>query len=520
MTGAEGIAAMHFLRPLWLVLLPLAALVWWQGRRERAPARPLETGIAPHLLRHLLVGRSRAAWVQPSDAAALIVALMVLALAGPSWRRELPAFVENAAPLVIAIDASESMAAADVAPSRLARAAQKARDLIARRADARTALIVYAGSAHAVLPLTNDPRLFAPFLDALSPDLMPVAGKNPAAALALAREITKGEKVESGILFMTDELTSAHAAMLADEGGGGIHVLAIAANAAASMPSVSGLDLVALTPDDGDIEMLARNIQARYELRQGDLGHARWRDEGYLLLWPVVALGALWFRKGWAVRMAVALPLALAAMGGGPAHAAGMNLEPAHAAGMDFFSPWLSADQQGRFHFERGEYAAAAARFQDPMWRGAALYRLGDYAGAADAFAQVPAPEGAYNLGNARASMGKLEEALAAYDLALVLRPSFEEARRNRHLVSEALAARGQAGNDGDDEEGTPPALEADDMKVDEKADKGAPGEVEAAAVMSVEAAEAWMRQIENRPADFLRGKFAIEAARQKDGVR
>tara|TARA_R110002110_G_scaffold31396_1_gene110716 strand:+ start:20720 stop:22249 length:1530 start_codon:yes stop_codon:yes gene_type:complete len=509
MIDMSGIETLHFLRPLWLMALPLAAFVWWRGRREHDPARALEAAIAPHLLRHLLVGRSAGARVRPSDMGALIIVLMILALAGPSWRRELPPFVENIAPLVIAIDASQSMAAADVAPSRLARAAQKVRDLIARRADARTALVVYAGSAHVVLPLTNDPGLIVPFLDALSPDLMPVAGKNPSAALALAREITKGESVESAILFMTDKLTPADAAMLAGEAGG-IHVLLVAADATTAAPFASGLDIVALSPDDSDVERLASNIQARYELRQGNLEHARWRDEGYFLLWPVVALGALWFRRGWAVRMAVLLPLAFTVLGGGSAH----------AAGAEFLSPWLSAGQQGRFYFERGEYAIAAARFQDPMWRGAALYRLGDYAGAADAFSQVPTPEGAYNLGNAHALAGKLEDALAAYDLALALRPSFEAAHRNRSLVSDELAARKKTGKDENDEEGAPPSLEADDMKVDEKADKGTPGDVDAAAIMSTEAARAWMRQVENRPADFLRGKFAIEAARQRGGAR
>ncbi|PKP68297.1 MAG: VWA domain-containing protein, partial [Alphaproteobacteria bacterium HGW-Alphaproteobacteria-5] len=322
MIDMGGIETLHFLRPLWLMALPLAAFVWWRGRREHDPARALEAAIAPHLLRHLLVGRSAGARVRPSDVGALAIALMILALAGPSWRRELPPFVENIAPLVIAIDASQSMAAADVAPSRLARAAQKVRDLIARRADARTALVVYAGSAHVVLPLTNDPRLIVPFLDALSPDLMPVAGKNPSAALALAREITKGESVESAILFMTDKLMPADAAMLAGEAGG-IHILLVAADATTAAPFASGLDIVALSPDDSDVERLANNIQARYELRQGNIEHARWRDEGYLLLWPVVALGALWFRRGWAVRMAVLLPLAFTVLGGGSAHAAG-----------------------------------------------------------------------------------------------------------------------------------------------------------------------------------------------------
>ena len=60
-----------------------------------------------------------------------------LALAGPTWKREPTPFSEDQAPLVIALDVSSSMEMTDIQPSRLQRAQQKVRDLLALRSGAR-----------------------------------------------------------------------------------------------------------------------------------------------------------------------------------------------------------------------------------------------------------------------------------------------------------------------------------------------------------------------------------------------
>src|SRR5262249_58862855 len=107
--------------------------------------------------------------------------LGIIALSGPTWRRELPPFVEDKAPLMIALAVGSSMGQTDVAPSRLERGKQKIRDLLAARAGAKTGLIAYAGTAHLVMPLTDDRAVIEPFLAALAPGLMPSAGRNTAA---------------------------------------------------------------------------------------------------------------------------------------------------------------------------------------------------------------------------------------------------------------------------------------------------------------------------------------------------
>ncbi|MGR5542588.1 VWA domain-containing protein, partial [Vibrio campbellii] len=65
----------------------------------------------------------------------------------------------------------------DVPPSRLERAKHKIMDMIEYRSGGRNALIAFARSAHVAMPMTYDQGVFAPFLTAIEPRIMPVAGK-------------------------------------------------------------------------------------------------------------------------------------------------------------------------------------------------------------------------------------------------------------------------------------------------------------------------------------------------------
>ena len=204
-----ALAAFTFLRPLVLLgLLPLA-LLWLLLRRRTAADAPAVPDIAPHLLAALTIGRSERRRLGAPDLLIGAAMLMTLAAAGPAWRPAPSPFVSETAPLVIALDLSPSMTATDIAPSRLERAKQKIRDLVALRAGARTALVAYAGSAHLVMPLTDDPTVLLPFLEALDPGIMPDAGRTASAALALAESLLAQEDTPGSVLFVTDGIDPA-----------------------------------------------------------------------------------------------------------------------------------------------------------------------------------------------------------------------------------------------------------------------------------------------------------------------
>ena len=92
----------------------------------------------------------------------------------------------------------------------------------------------------------------------------------------------------------------------------------------------------------------------------------------------------------------------------------------------------------GRVLLSLGLSQYAAPAFEDPDWRGVALYRAGDYAAAAAAFDQAKSE---FNAGNALAHAGNYAAALEAYDVALI--QGDPDAQANFDLVAAFYAGLG-----------------------------------------------------------------------------
>lgn len=519
------IADFHFLRPEWLlVLIPAAALLWIVGRREDVRAR-WRGVIAPHLLDHLVVDRRADRGLRPVHLTVAALALGAVAAAGPTWERERPPFVEDNAPLAIAIDLSRTMDAIDVAPTRLGRAKLKVRDLLALRPGARTAIFVYAGSAHMVLPLTDDPGLIQTYVDSLATGLMPVPGKDTAKALEAVEAGLAREEIPGTILFLTDgvearafdafrnhksrneivvlgigtaeggPVKTGADAFLSDSTGRRV-VAHLDVDGLRKLKSDAGVQVATVTLDDADVQWIQRRVQTHLRQQQAD-DEARWRDFGWYLTVPIALLAALWFRRGWTIRWASMLVLGLAFA----------QPDRADAAGWRFLDLWLTPDQQGRLAYQRGDFATAAERFADPMWKGVALYRAGRYSDAIDAFARVDTAESYYNGGNALARLGKFPEAVASYREALKQRPDWPEAKANLALVEKLIPKDKKK----DDESEEAPDQKPDEIKFDEKGKGGKLGQVD----LGKQTAEMWMRNIQTTPAQLLQRKFAIQVQQE-----
>src|SRR5690606_16099049 len=198
--GSSGMIT--FIRPEWLLLAPLVVLVPLVMRARRTPWRAL---VDPDLLGHLLVERGgrREAWPWLLLAAAYLVA--VTALAGPALPLPESEAITRIKARVIVLDLSPSMDAADVAPSRVARARFKIRDLLERSDDAHHGLVAFAGDAFVVSPVTEDSATLVNLLDALSTRVMPVAGDRFARAMTLALDLlARSQNAGAEILLVTD----------------------------------------------------------------------------------------------------------------------------------------------------------------------------------------------------------------------------------------------------------------------------------------------------------------------------
>lgn len=443
----------HFLRPLWLLCLPLfCALVWWQ-HRARGRGGVWQQFVDPALLPFLVeAGSHRSA---PWQALAMTLAglLGIVALAGPTWERApVPVFRQDSA-LVIALDLSLSMNAADVQPSRLAQARFKVADLLRLRQDGQTALIVFAAQSFVVTPLTNDTATVTAQLQGLDTSIIPSQGSEPARALELAGKLLDQAGMGGGhVLLVTDGANDAaleRAALAAKTNDLAVSVLGVGTPAGAPVPDSSGgfvkadgemvlstLDVAALrafaldhdgvyldlAADDAPLERFVRHVEAALEReaeRQAELTSNQWREVGPWLLLPLLPLVALGFRRGVLVALMLGcLPLAPAPV----------------AAGW-----WRTDDQSGAQAFANENYAAAAERFDDPAWRGSARYRAGDYEQALADYANDDTARGHYNRGNALARLGRYDEALAAYERALEQEPGNSDATYNRDLIDKLL---------------------------------------------------------------------------------
>ena len=154
------LADFHFLRPLWLLLVLLLPLMYLAFRQlhlgDSGWSRLIPARLLSPVIRH--EGTSGRPPKSPMVPAAMALVVLATALAGPAWREAPTPLKQPGESLVIALDLSLSMLATDVEPDRLTRAKRKIRDILAVRQGSLTGLLVYAGDAHVVTPLTDDTR--------------------------------------------------------------------------------------------------------------------------------------------------------------------------------------------------------------------------------------------------------------------------------------------------------------------------------------------------------------------------
>lgn len=504
---ALNFSQFHFIRPWMLITVPLILLLWWRVRRPASEIDRLPEGLAPHLAQALSVGSDQRRRILPIDAAALFMILGALGAAGPTWSRIPNPLVAQTAPMAVILEASKSMEKRDIAPSRLERAKHKILDFLKRRTGARTALIAYAGTAHRVVPLSEDPEILKPFLQGLSPEVMPKDGSNAASALELANSTLAAEETPGAILMVADTIESSHlSALQVHISGGGPPVLILAiTKSMAEFDAVADLQnvtLIELTADSSDVSRIERRAAQAYREALNNDDRQKWDDRGWLLAWPAALIVLLWFRRGWTMRWSVVLIVSASLSSGGKAHADGV---------VDWF---LTPDQQGRLAWEDKRFGDAADLFTDPAWKGYALYRAGRYPEAIDVLSQIDTADAAVMLGLSHIKSRGYRPAIEAFETALERDPENAGAKRNLEVARAILkyVEETREASDTGEESG----IGADDVVFDNEAGKGTDTQIEAQpdGEPGLQSAEQWMRTVDTQTKDFLRSRFLLEASR------
>jgi Ca-activated chloride channel family protein len=198
---------MRFALPslLWLLLLvPLLAafLIWAWHTKERL----IRQFVQSRLLAQLTVGVSKTRQKVRLGLLVAAVTFGLLALARPQWGFSWEEVSQKGLDIVVAIDTSRSMLAADIPPNRLERAKFAALDLMKLAKNDRLGLVAFAGSSFLQCPLTLDEEAFRQSVAALDVNIIPQGGTAIAETIQTALAAFKeGENHKILVLFTDGE---------------------------------------------------------------------------------------------------------------------------------------------------------------------------------------------------------------------------------------------------------------------------------------------------------------------------
>lgn len=201
-------------KPYYAILFLLILGVIWLFIQLNIWRKKVRTAFADESLQEDIFGKTTTSWLSFKNIF-LIMALIfsVIALMGPKWGEEEQRLKREGIDIAFALDLSNSMNAEDIAPSRLEKAKNFILQYVNTLGGDRVGLIVFAGDAYAVSPLTSDYSAITSFVEGLNTTLLwdqgtdfsqaiqegvKVLGDSPETSKALIL-ISDGEDHEEGI---------------------------------------------------------------------------------------------------------------------------------------------------------------------------------------------------------------------------------------------------------------------------------------------------------------------------------
>ena len=457
--SAGFIENFHFLRPLLLLGLLPALILFLLLRYLQGSQSSWTRAIDPRLLPYLLDRKGGTSQSYPLYGLLLLWVLAFVALAGPVWEQIPVPVQEREDAVVIVADLSLSMYATDLSPDRATRLQRKILDLLQhRRQEGQTGLIVYAGTAHTVTPMTDDVGTISNLVPSLQPSIMPTPGSDPATAISLALDLLANSNLsQARILLLTDGIENSDVdaiRKLLNGTGNTLSILGFGTEGGAPIPNgqqgyLRDANNAIVIPrlERAPLQQLARAVGGRYadaQLTNEDVRYLlddtmldentnlvkvegrdfdTWHEAGPWLLLFALPLAALAFRRGWLLVLLLGVGL----------------VPPQTAYAWEWRDLWERKDQQGNEAFSQDDFDTAAARFKDPDWRAAAHYRNNNFEAVIEELAPIDTPEAHYNRGNALAKLGRYEDALNAYERTLDAQPDHADALHNKALMEKLL---------------------------------------------------------------------------------
>jgi Ca-activated chloride channel homolog len=448
-----------------------------------------------------------------SSAYTMALIFFALALAQPQCGEKAEVAKRRGIDVVVALDASKSMYARDVTPSRLERAKLELTSLLDSLKGDRVGLVVFAGDAFIQCPLTSDYAAAKLFLRAVDPESMPQGGTNIGAALLLSRQVLesadRGAKDRVVVLLSDGEDVTGDVGDAIKDFGARVLAIGIGSDSGEPVPIVNkNGDVVGYKKDENGVTVISRLDRAGLtRIASATGGEFFYQPRGVAMgevvkiidslqkselesrvtmkygeaYQPFLAIGLGFLIIGMMIlpswrRSGAKVAVLVTALFAGQAQAAG-PLEKNHPE----VELGTQAYDAQKFEEALKHYDAALqekpsdARIQYD--RGLALHKLGRNDEAKTAFQSALdldrsgelAAKIHYNLGNVAAATGDKKEAVKQYRAALRKNPEDTLARHNMEVLLKNLPPEESKGGDG----GTPDAGGHDGGKPDAGEDGG-----------------------------------------------
>lgn len=482
-------AAAQYLYLLFAIPLVIAVIAtggWFRRRNLRRLADP---ELVPRLT------DSRSPRLAGAKVVCLVLGLLftVLAAARPQWGEKLQVVKGRGIDIVIALDASKSMLATDVKPSRLSRAKTEIASLLDDLSTNQVGIVAFAGDAHVLCPLTPDVEAAKLFLDIIDPVNMPRPGTDIARAVEAAASLFNArEQGSKALLLVTDgdNLEGDPAAATALASRTGIHIFAVGVGTleGSTVPESDAAGTTYMKDQDDKIVIsrlaerlllvMARATDGRYfrsesvnldalaaaldrlqkkQIAGGEYVEYEERYQVFLVAAFIFAFAGLFLsdrRGAWFPRLTrpgFRFP-GLRSLRGPAGRGAGSALVVLLAL-LGCARP-VSAGvgarmREGGSLERRGKYEEAVRKYQDALVLepdnvrihydlGRALYRMKKLPEAAAEFqlgllskSRRLKARSLYNIGNCQFRQNGLDAAIASYSQALMLDPGDQQAKQN-----------------------------------------------------------------------------------------
>ncbi len=466
-----------------LPLVPAGFAAGWLVTRRRL-ARFADRELGPRLTD----SRHPGLWWLKAVLFTAGLGLLIVASARPRWGEKLQIHQGRGIDVVIALDASKSMLAQDIRPSRLERAKVELATMLDNLAGNRVAIVAFAGEAHVMCPLTADVEAAKLFLDIIEPGNMPRPGTNLQRALEVSASLfTSQAEGSRAVILITDgdnlEGDPVAAARMLKDLGARLYIVGVGSQEGATVPEATGGStsykkdaedkLVISRLAERLLLVMARETGGRYyrseglsldnlsaeldrlrkkELEGGEFVEREERYQGFLLASFILLFLSMLVsdrRGAWFTEFRVPRFLL---RGRGP-RIAGLTVLSCFLMAGNAWAGVSSNMRAGNAQMKKGNFQEAHDRYQEALVLepdnpkihyniGRALHKQGRHQEAASEFQLAMLSKDRkfqartmYNIGNCAYRQGGLDQAIQAYTMALLLNPSDLQTKQNLELA-------------------------------------------------------------------------------------